>query len=77
MVKQWKVAYVSGLYLNSKMFNDKQSALKFAKENLFSMTMRLISMDSQGNYSWKLHNVSLGFWLVLIILIYFLYTVMK
>ena len=65
MVEEWKVAYINGLYLDSKMFASKASATKFAKLHSLSMTMQLVSMSSDGSYRWRLHSLGYGFWLII------------
>ena len=70
VVEEWKVAYVSGVYLDSKMFASKSRATNFAKLHSLSMTMQLVTMSGDGSYRWRLHSLGYGFWLIIAAVVY-------
>lgn len=72
MVAEYKVAYPSGLKLNSQMFERAGNAETFADSKPLSITMKLQSMNDSGAYSWSIENISAG-WLLIAFLVILLF----
>ncbi len=70
MVEKYKVAYPAKGHLNSRMFQEQKKAIIYSKNNPFSMTMELKSMDDFGNYSWRVINIGPGWILILIAIVF-------
>jgi hypothetical protein len=70
MIKDYKVAYPSGMNLKSQMFDDADIARKFASGKPFSMTMKLQEMDGSGAYTWSIESIGMG-WVFMVLLIVF------
>ena len=73
MIKDYKVAYPSGMNLKSQMFEDASSARKFASGKPFSMTMKLMDMDDSGAYAWSIESIGIGWIIMVLLMVYYVF----
>ncbi len=70
VVKQFKLAYPHLGELHSQMYDSEELAAEQLKDQPLGMLMELNSADVDGNYSWTVIRVGVGWYILALVLGY-------